>query len=110
MVTQLTVTGMTCGMCVGHLTTALQSVDGVHSAKVDLASHLARVEHNATVEALVEAVEDAGYEVAMATTPAATTTEYHFDCPLDQQFLSFYNMLRLTTNADTAQINRRNRL
>lgn len=73
--TQLTVMGMTCGMCVGHVTKALQSVPGVQSAKVDLATGLATVEHDANVEALVAAVEEEGYEVPMATTADTTEVE-----------------------------------
>jgi copper chaperone CopZ len=77
--TQLAVTGMTCGMCVGHVTKALQSVPGVQRAKVDLYSGLATVEHDATVEALVAAVEEEGYEVPMATTSGAMEVEASAD-------------------------------
>ncbi len=62
--TQLKVTGMTCGMCVQHVTTALQDVAGVQSAKVDLTAGSATVQHDqSTVPAsLIEAVSEAGYE------------------------------------------------
>ncbi len=73
--TQLTVTGMTCGMCVEHVTRALQSVPGVQRTQVDLATGLATVEHDAKVEALVAAVEEEGHEVPMATTPEAAEVE-----------------------------------
>lgn len=61
--TQLQVTGMTCGMCVQHVTQALNEVAGVRSATVDLKAGAATVQHEgATPEALLEAVAEAGYE------------------------------------------------
>lgn len=54
---------MTCQNCVRHVTEALTEVPGVQSVKVDLAAGTATVEHTtATREALVAAVEEAGYE------------------------------------------------
>ena len=63
METTLRVTGMNCGACVNHVTQALQEVAGVQSAAVDLSSGQATVQHdeNATAQALIEAVEAAGY-------------------------------------------------
>lgn len=63
METKLTVTGMTCGMCVQHVTKALQSVAGVQEATVDLASGAAKVQHDAGTNAaqLIEAVTEEGY-------------------------------------------------
>jgi len=62
--TQLKVTGMNCGMCVNHVTKALQSVAGVKLAAVDLNSGAATVKHDedAKAEAMMEAVEEAGYQ------------------------------------------------
>jgi cation transport ATPase len=42
-VTELSVSGMTCGNCARHVTEAIQSVPGVHSATVSLDSHSASV-------------------------------------------------------------------
>lgn len=83
--TQLQVTGMTCGMCVQHVTQALQEVPGVRAAKVDLASGSATVEHDgATRTALLQAVAEAGYEAEIAPAPAqaqaATTEEESCSC------------------------------
>ena len=66
--TQLKVTGMSCGMCVEHVTKALQSVPGVREAEVDLTSGSATVRHDedAEVEAMVEAVAEEGYEAQPA--------------------------------------------
>lgn len=62
---ELQVTGMTCGHCVQHVTEALESVPGVRKASVDLESGTAVVTAtDAATEALVAAVEDAGYQAA----------------------------------------------
>lgn len=63
MMTQLSVSGMTCASCVGHVTHALRNVPGVRDARVNLATERATIEHDAplTLEDLVAAVEDAGY-------------------------------------------------
>lgn len=64
--TRLTVTGMTCEHCVQSVQSALEGVDGVRSARVDLGDGSAVVDHDeqkATTESLQRAVEDAGYGV-----------------------------------------------
>lgn len=64
-VTQLSVTGMTCGNCARHVTEALQGVTGVQSAAVNLDSHQASVRWRAgtepDVQALLEAVKEEGF-------------------------------------------------
>ncbi|HEX4263605.1 MAG TPA: cation-translocating P-type ATPase [Verrucomicrobiae bacterium] len=63
--TELQVNGMTCGNCARHVTEAIQSVPGVHSATVNLDSHSASVrwapggKHDVT--AIVQAIEKEGY-------------------------------------------------
>jgi Cu+-exporting ATPase len=68
METTLKVTGMNCGACVNHVTNALQGVEGVTNAVVDLASGTATVKHEANVQpqTLVEAVEEDGYGAELA--------------------------------------------
>ena len=68
MQTNLRITGMTCNNCVRHVSEALRGVPGV--TKVDVAlPDRASVEHSgASQEALVAAVESAGYEAV--TQPA----------------------------------------
>jgi copper chaperone CopZ len=65
--TELTVGGMHCGNCVRHVQDALAEIPGV-SATVDLDSAVATVTHPATVpvQALLDAVDEAGYEVAVS--------------------------------------------
>ena len=60
----ITVKGMTCGGCVNSVTKALKGVNGVQEANVDLEGQKATVtfdEAKTSVDALKEAVEDAGY-------------------------------------------------
>ncbi len=64
-VTELSVTGMDCSNCARHVTDAIQSVAGVHSATVSLENKRASVRWNAEATlnspALLQAVSDAGY-------------------------------------------------
>jgi heavy metal translocating P-type ATPase len=61
----LPVQGMTCASCVSHVEKALASVDGVSTATVNLATEQATIILHTPVPhaVLVEAIEDAGYEV-----------------------------------------------
>ena len=61
----LKVTGMTCNHCVGNVTKALQTVEGVDTAVVDLENDMATVHYKDTVpstEAMITAIEKAGYQ------------------------------------------------
>ncbi len=60
--TELKIDGMTCGHCVAAVKRALERVQGVGSADVDLAAGRARVDGDAAVAALVAAVQDEGYQ------------------------------------------------
>ena len=62
----LSIGGMTCASCVGHVERALSSVEGVISAAVNLATETAIVEYVPEVAGLPEmrfAVQDAGYSL-----------------------------------------------
>ena len=67
--TQLKITGMTCGHCQSAVESALKSVEGVNDVRVDLANGTAQVEGSADIGALVTAVQEEGYQAA----PAGTT-------------------------------------
>lgn len=60
--TVLNVEGMMCQHCVAHVKKALEGVEGVTEAVVDLDSKTAEVTGNADRDALVAAVKEAGYE------------------------------------------------
>ncbi|MFM8220020.1 MAG: heavy metal translocating P-type ATPase, partial [Planctomycetaceae bacterium] len=57
----LSIEGLHCAACVARVESALRGVPGVSEVSVNLASHEARVEASAPVEALQLAVEKAGY-------------------------------------------------
>lgn len=60
------VQGMTCGHCVGAVTSALTGLDGVTEVSVELESGEATVTSDQPLdqEAVRAAVDDAGYELA----------------------------------------------
>ncbi|WP_118985067.1 copper-exporting P-type ATPase CopA [Photorhabdus sp. CRCIA-P01] len=58
---QLLLDGMTCASCVNKVQKALQGVDGVENARVNLAERSALITGSASSEALIKAVEKAGY-------------------------------------------------
>ncbi|HEY9510632.1 MAG TPA: cation-translocating P-type ATPase [Verrucomicrobiae bacterium] len=68
-VTELSVTGMDCSNCARHVTEAIQSVPGVHSAMVQLENKRASVRWNGGApqnpNALIQAVVDAGYSATV---------------------------------------------
>ena len=65
MVTVLKIEGMSCQHCQRRVKQALESISGVQSAEVSLEQKTATVSHdeNTAKQQLIEAVEDAGYEV-----------------------------------------------
>ena len=84
-VVQLSVTGMTCGSCVRHVSDALRSVPGVAQATVDLEAGRAVVSYdpaNATSDQLLKAVTGAGYgaEVAIGEDVAPRARSQHCGC------------------------------
>ncbi|NIC00507.1 heavy metal-associated domain-containing protein [Halobacterium sp. R2-5] len=60
----ITVEGMSCGGCEETVEDALEGVEGVESASADREDSAATVEGDAETDALVAAVEDAGYEAS----------------------------------------------
>ena len=64
---QLKVEGMTCGGCVKSIQNALSGRDGVANAAADLDAKLVTIEFDPALiqrDGLVEAIEDAGFDVA----------------------------------------------
>ncbi|MFC3960510.1 heavy-metal-associated domain-containing protein [Nocardia jiangsuensis] len=64
--TTYTVTGMTCGHCAASVKSEIGKIDGVTGVEVDLDSGAVRVESAAALsdDAVLAAVDEAGYEVA----------------------------------------------
>ena len=68
---RLAIAGMHCASCVGRVEAALRGVPGVSAAQVNLATAEARVAHDprrAPLDALLRAVEQAGYGARAAET------------------------------------------
>jgi P-type Cu+ transporter len=69
-VTGLSISGMTCGNCVRHVTQAIQAVPGVQTAVVSLDSHQATVRWAPgvapEVQRLLEAIREEGYGAIVA--------------------------------------------
>ena len=66
----LDVQGMSCGACVGHVTRALEGLDGVQSALVSLEERRAVVTYDPArvqMAQMVEAVAEEGYEASART-------------------------------------------
>jgi heavy metal translocating P-type ATPase len=83
---QLTISidGMTCSSCVGHVTSALENVSGVISANVALVSHSAEIRFSADdkdsfAKTLITAVEDAGYDAEMIEIKALDGIKDHVE-------------------------------
>ncbi|MFZ5708481.1 MAG: heavy metal translocating P-type ATPase [Pseudomonadota bacterium] len=72
---ELAIAGMTCASCVAHVEKALNSVPGVTSAAVNLATERATVSGTADLPALIRAVADAGYEARPAAPAGAAADE-----------------------------------
>jgi Cu+-exporting ATPase len=73
-VTDLRVSGMTCGSCVGRVERALGQVPGVRGATVNLATQRASVRHHGgadMAQRIIAAVAEAGYEAEPVRDAAA---------------------------------------
>ncbi len=72
---ELAVSGMTCASCVRHVSKALARVPGVDDASVNLATERATVSSSpaapVSIEALVAAIEKAGYRASIVTDSGA---------------------------------------
>src|SRR3954454_15007328 len=76
--TSLTIEGMTCASCVGRVTKALNRVEGVAAASVNLATETATVTHDPSlvpVDDLTAAVVRVGYTATPKPTRTPAPTE-----------------------------------
>ncbi|MEG0129909.1 MAG: heavy metal translocating P-type ATPase [Acinetobacter sp.] len=72
---QLSIQGMTCASCVGRVEKALKVVSGVKDANVNLATEQATITGSANVEALIAAIDQAGYDATVLPTALRDQTE-----------------------------------
>ncbi|WP_312049834.1 heavy metal translocating P-type ATPase [Acinetobacter courvalinii] len=59
---ELSIEGMTCASCVSRVEKALNAVNGVSTANVNLATERATVTGTASIESLIVAIDKAGYD------------------------------------------------
>lgn len=76
---ELNVEKMTCGSCVKHVTEALNAVTGVNSVEVDLDKARVKVSGQADSQALINALDEAGYP-ATAASAAKPVHDGHTTC------------------------------
>ena len=71
---QYNVNGMSCAACVARVEKAVSKVEGVTSCSVSLLTNSMGVEGNADEQAIIAAVEDAGYEASAKDSSASKPT------------------------------------
>src|SRR5690606_7869180 len=74
-VISLPIEGMHCASCVGRVEAALAKVEGVDSVAVNLATELATVHGVAPADALIAAVQKAGYQARVLDPVASSDGE-----------------------------------
>ncbi|KAI1318193.1 ATPase Cu transporting protein 7A [Mortierella claussenii] len=74
--TRLDISGMTCASCVSAIESALSGLQGIHQVQVNLLAKSGVIVHDPTligVRDLMTAVEDTGFDVALAADDTATS-------------------------------------
>ena len=69
------ITGMTCAACAQHVERAVKPLPGVEEARVNLMNHTLRIRGDVQPEAVIRAVERAGYGASLPGAPAETPRE-----------------------------------
>lgn len=95
-VSTITITGMTCAACLGSITQALEAMDGVSSASVSLLTNSAKITHLPTVpvSALVETIEDCGFDAKAEKTEGGS----------EEEIISRFSVKGMTCGACSASI------
>ena len=76
----LSIGGMTCSGCVKAVSRALSQVPGVTGVAVDFDAGRARVEGSASVQKLVHAIEQAGFDAGPAQDTKQEQSHGHGGC------------------------------
>lgn len=58
---ELTVKDMTCGRCAQHVTAAIKALDAAAQISIDVGAHRVSVNTSAAPDAVMAAIEQAGY-------------------------------------------------
>ena len=82
---QYTVTGMSCAACSARVEKAVSAVPGVTSCSVSLLTNSMGVEGTASAEAVVSAVQAAGYGASLKGAPSAPTAAAQEDALADRE-------------------------
>ena len=82
---QYTVTGMSCAACSARVEKAVSAVPGVTSCSVSLLTNSMGVEGTASAEAIVSAVQAAGYGASLKGAPSAPTAAAQEDALADRE-------------------------
>ena len=82
---QYTVTGMSCAACSARVEKAVSAVPGVTSCSVSLLTNSMGVEGTASAEAVISAVQAAGYGVSLKGAPSAPTAAAQEDALADRE-------------------------
>lgn len=60
------VQGMSCGHCVKAITQAVQAKDSAAQVQVDLSARTVQVQSSLSVDAVLQAIKEEGYEASLA--------------------------------------------
>ena len=82
---QYTVTGMSCAACSARVEKAVSAVPGVTSCSVSLLTNSMGVEGTASAEAVISAVQAAGYGASLKGAPSAPTGAAQEDALADRE-------------------------
>ena len=82
---QYTVTGMSCAACSARVEKAVSAVPGVTSCSVSLLTNSMGVEGTASAQAVVSAVQAAGYGASLKDAPSAPTAAAQEDALADRE-------------------------
>ena len=81
------ITGMSCAACQARVEKAVNSVDGVDSCNVNLLTNSMGVEGSASKEAIIKAVEDAGYGASLMGEKATDDKKTGYDFSEEEEAL-----------------------
>jgi Cu+-exporting ATPase len=104
---QLAIQGMTCSSCAGRIEKALLKVQSVEQASVNLATETVTVEGNPSVNELVKAITEAGYQVSTETRQYQVTGMTCASCAgrVEKALLNVAGVITANVNLATEQVN-----
>ncbi|WP_337842667.1 heavy metal translocating P-type ATPase [Rheinheimera sp.] len=103
---QLAIEGMSCASCSGRVEKALKAVPGVTDASVNLATETATITGTAAMLALVQAVQQAGYQVPTEQRVYQVSGMSCASCVtrVEKAMLAVPGVLQATVNLTTEQL------